>query len=220
MCTSAPRTLVIVLALSASPALAQEPAATRMPKWDVGVTAGFFQANPPTVVTTPYGDDWYHTGRYGIAVGRYWTAHLKTEIEFAATSEGNRYIQRLATVPGIGTVPYATREYFSQQQASARLVWQFFDNRWVHPYVMAGVGADIERRREFFWEQLHYPTRVRIVDQHEEGPFTNYSAAAVAGIGTKFYVSQQAFINSLFQMTWTGRSSKTVSFLAGIGMDF
>ena len=197
-----------------------------MPRWDMAVTAGVFQANPKQT-DEHYGDDWYFQGRYGVSIGRFWTDHLKTELEFAATGEGTRYSQRYSTIPGVPPYyPINVQEHFQLTQVSGRVVWQFFENRWVHPYVFGGASFEAERQRVQIPEQYFYAsdprnpsTRIPISLGVDSGPETHYRAGAIAGIGTKVYMSPRSYFNTNLVMS-QARPSRNVSFIAGFGWDF
>ena len=202
----------------------QQPA---RPRWDVGVTAGFFQANPRQG-DDPYGDDWYFQGRYGVSIGRFWTTHLKTEAELSTTGEGTRYTHRFANIPSVPAhYPIGVQEHFRLRQVSGRVVWQFFENRWVHPYVLGGVTFDAERQHSVVPEQFFYaggdartpPTRIPLSLAVDAGPDTVYRAGAIAGVGTKLYVTPMAYFNTGLVMT-QAKPSRTVSFTVGLGWDF
>src|SRR5215213_2957200 len=127
------RTLFLLFTfVAAGPSLALAQTANP-PRWEIGATVGLFGGRPVDNHTF-YGDDWYSEGRYAVSAGHYWTEHLKTEVEFATTGEGERYSQRIATFPGAppGYI-YGVQEFYRVQQASARMVWQFRENAWVHP---------------------------------------------------------------------------------------
>ena len=196
------------------------------PQWDLGITAGLFQANPRQTEES-YGDDWYFQGRYGLSVGRFWTAHFKTELEFAATGEGTRYTQRYTAIPGVPPYyPINIQEHFQLHQLSGRAVWQFFENGWVHPYVFGGVAFEAERRRVHVPEQFFYATdprnpgsRVPLLLGVDTAPDTVYRAGAIAGVGTKVYLSQRAYFNTNFVVA-QATPSRNVSFNAGFGWDF
>ena len=64
----------------------------------MNLSAGFFEAQPDGDSHNNY-DDWYSEGRYAIGAGYYWTENFKTEIEFATTGEGSRYVQDFGTFP-------------------------------------------------------------------------------------------------------------------------
>jgi opacity protein-like surface antigen len=213
--------ILIVLLAAPAAAVAQS---TALPSWDVNASAGLFQARPTD--DTRGWDDWYSEGRYSASLGYYWTNHFKTEIEFSVTGEARRYTQEIVSVPGV-PVPYpvSTELFHRLQQTSARAVWQFNDNAWVHPYLNAGVVYDVERTRRWSPDQFYYPPgdpRVvpRIpVASPVEGTTTDRRAGFTIGGGSKFYVSPNAYINAGLQIT-RAKPSTTVSLLAGFGIDF
>ncbi len=185
--------------------LAQAPA---VPAWDVAVTTGLFEGRPGNTGAPSYGDNWYDTVRGGVSVGRYWTTNLKTEVEVMTSGEGTRY-------------SYGAQEYLRLSQGSARVVWQFFDNQWIHPYVLAGVTVDADRRRTLVLDQ--YPRTIDprgpIVAPRTVGPDTLYQAGAIAGAGAKLYMSPRLFANTGVLVTKAKRA-RTVSVVLGLGLDF
>jgi hypothetical protein len=198
-----------------------------MPRWDVNLTAGFLGARPEEV-GSPYGDDWYTEGRYGVSAGYFWTRHFKTELEFATSGEGDRYVTRTVTVPGfLGPYPVNYQQFHRLQQATARAAWQFLDNTWVHPYVNAGFVFDVERRRKYVPEQFHYvgsdprnpANRVVLADEQSTGPDYEYRRGLALGGGAKFYVSQGAYINTAVQWTYS-KPAATFSWIGGFGVEF
>lgn len=136
-------------------ALAQQPAATA-PAWDLAITAGSFSGQSADDPGPGYRDDWHHAGEWRLTAGRYWTPHFKTEVEFGATGEGDRYSQRFITVPGSATqYPYSAQDFVRVRQGSARVTWQFLDNQWIHPYLSAGVSVDEERTRTHVYSPVY-----------------------------------------------------------------
>lgn len=213
---------ILQLAVSAAEAKQVSP---DPPRWDFGATVGWFEANPGET-SNPYGDEWYGQGRYAAAIGYFWTAHLKTEIEFATTGEGSRFITDFIRIPPTGLVyPYTFEQFHRVQQASARVVWQFLDNRWVAPYVSAGLTFDVDRWRYHVPEQYQYsgdprsnrPVLVR--GEFGSGPTTDYGGSLSIGAGTKLYMTPNTYVNTGILVTHSS-PLKTVSFLAGIGIDF
>jgi hypothetical protein len=189
--------------------------------------AGLLEANPRQS-DGPYGDDWYSKGRYGVWVGRYWTDHLKTEVEFATSGEGSRYVQRYSSAPGVPPYyPYSVREQFRLHQVSGRMVRQFFENSWAHPYVFGGVSYEAERKRVRIPEQYFYlngdsripANRILLSPAVNAGPDTTHRIAAIAGAGTKVYWSPRAFFNTNFMVS-VARPSRNISLIAGFGWDF
>lgn len=197
------------------------------PAWDVAVSAGSFHGRPGDADDSAYHDGWYHNSEWRATVGRYWTSHLKTEIEFAATSEGDRFVQRFTTVPGSATLyPYSAQDFFRARQGSVRMAWQFLDNQWIHPYVFAGVSLEEERKRTHVHPQFYSTgdprnpdSRAVGVREEHEGPVTNYRPGLVMGGGAKWYVSSSVFVKTVAQAT-VSKPSRSVSFLFGMGFDF
>ncbi|HWI20248.1 MAG TPA: hypothetical protein VNT81_20985 [Vicinamibacterales bacterium] len=90
------------------------------PRWDAAASIGLLSANPAPA-DDPYTGDWYFEGRYAASIGRYWTEHLETELEFVASTEGERYVQRYSTAPGVPpTYSYTAHERHTLRQVSGR----------------------------------------------------------------------------------------------------
>jgi hypothetical protein len=212
---------IFIIFLAAGEAAAQ--AIPDAPNWDFNLNIGAFGAVPGERAY-PY-NDWYTEGRYAASIGYYWTEHLKTEFEFAHTGEGSRYIVDHVPVPGTGAVhTIGIEAYHRVQQAAARVVWQFGNNTWVHPYVNAGYVFDAERRRYYSPPQYYYPgdprTRPPIVVRPELNDRDHvYRSGISVGAGTKFYVSTNSYINAGLQWTYS-RPARTLTALAGYGVEF
>ena len=219
------RTISWIFAILLSAPAASFAQDAGQPRWEVNASAGLFQGRPTD--DTRGWDDWYSDGRYAASIGRYWTTHLKTEIEFAITGEGRRYTQQFVNVPGL-QVPYpvGVEVYHRLQQASTRAVWQFNDNAWVHPYLNVGVVYEIARTRQWSPEQFYYPPgdprivpRVPLGNQFNGDPTTDRRVGFTVGGGSKFYFSPNAYINTGLQFS-RAKPSTTVTLLAGLGLDF
>jgi opacity protein-like surface antigen len=195
-------------------------------RFDVGATAGLMAYNP-SEQRNGYGDDWIAEGRYAVSFGRYWTDHLKTEIEFSTSGDAERYTQRFVTVPGVPPgYSISAQEHYRLHQLSARVVWQFRDNQWVHPYVFGGASYDIERKRVFVPEQHYWggdartpAFRIPITPPIKEGPETTRRAGVIAGGGTKLYMTSNSYFNAGAVVSYA-KPSTTFSLVAGFGIDF
>lgn len=212
---------LIALAAAGPAEARQQP---DIPCWDVAASIGVLSANPEP--TEPFAGDWYTEGRYALTVGRDWTEHLKTELEFATSTEGDRYSVRNANVPGVPQYfPISSRDHFQLNQVSGRLAWQFLDNTWVHPYVFGGVIVDIERRKTYTPEQIYHPDprsqagRIVVTPELRRGPEFVTRAGATAGAGAKIYMTPNAFFNAALIATYA-RPAQTVSLIGGFGVDF
>lgn len=210
-----------ILLAAVTPAAAQTAPQQR---WDAAVSIGFFQGQPDEEIRG--WDDWYHEGSYAASIGRYWTTHFKTEFEFAVTGEGRQFTQQFVPVPGVTiNYPISVEVFRRQQQSSARAVWQFNDNAWVHPYLNAGVVYEVERSRRWSPEQYYYPpgdprtvSRVPLNDPLN-GESTDRRAGFTIGGGSKFYFSPSGYIHAGIQVT-RAKPSTTVTMLTGLGIDF
>lgn len=221
-----PRTLALLFTLVTlipSDGLAQT---ADPPRWDFSATTGLFSGRPATAATGHYGDRWYSSARAGLSVGRYWTPNLKTELEVMTSAEGMRYRSRTAILADGTHWSYGAHEYFRASQGSARVVWQLLDNRWVHPYLLAGVALDADRQHAFIPEQYRYlgdgrtpATRQTLVPQQTEGPATVVRVGAMVGAGAKLYFSPTVFANTALLVTHA-KPAKTVSLILGLGIDF
>jgi len=216
-------TCVFAILLTTGAAEARQSAAR--PKMDLNLSAGLFEAQPEGVSHTNY-DDWYFEGRYAIGAGYYWTENFKTEIEFATTGEGSRYVQDFGSLPGSSQqYPYSYESFHRIQQTSVRAVWQFRENTWVHPYVNGGFVVESERHRYHVPAQYRYPVDPRtgqpvvIRPEFDSAKVMDYRGGVTLGGGAKFYMTPQTYINTGMQVTHA-KPSTTVSFLAGFGIDF
>lgn len=201
------------------------------PKFDLNLSAGFFEARPEEDESTNTYDHWYDEGRYAVGLGYYWTDNFKTEIEFAHTPEGSRYVQDLIMLPGPGgqVYPYSFESYHRIQQTSVRAVWQFLDNVWVHPYVNGGFVFESERHRYHVPEQFQFPPPpdprstppppVLLRPPFRSGDVMEHRGGVTIGGGAKFYLSPAAYINTGMQVTYA-KPATTVSFIAGFGVEF
>src|SRR5262245_47158951 len=118
--------LMLTLALPAQ-AIAQQGASESHPpfrKWDTGGGVG---------IRFGEGDDAVVRGITWMAeAGRYWTAHLKTSV--AVTTAGQTSGDYFSTRSAFGSTVRTTRP----AAYSGSVVYQFFDNVFVHSYVSAG----------------------------------------------------------------------------------
>jgi hypothetical protein len=219
--------IFVLIAGSANVAHAQSSSTATPPdnpRWDANLNAGVF-GHRPGDFDDRY-NNWYNEGRYAASIGYYWTEHLKTELEFAHSGEGDRYVQELVLVPGSGAFHHVPVEAFSRlQQTSLRMVWQFGHNTWVHPYANAGYVLDADRQRRRSPVTYSYPGDPRTVPpilvrrEINSGPEIKYRSGVGLGVGSKFYVTPAAYINTGLQWTYA-RPAKTITFLSGFGVEF
>ena len=210
--------LVVVLGICGSAEARQLP---DRPKVEVAGSVGVISARPGENHTM-YDDDWYGQGRYAGSVAYYWTRHLKTEFEHQWSGEGTRYVDDYTLVAGV-PLHFAAESSHQLQQSSLRMVWQFRDNAWVHPYVSAGAVLDAERQRS------HTPVtyqpdargqRVLVQNERNFDERTELRGGVSLGAGAKFYMTRRAFFNAGGVVTYSQPDKGTVNLVAGFGIDF
>jgi opacity protein-like surface antigen len=193
---------------------AEDPA-----RWDLGGLAGWRGVSKAPDAAAF--DDWYEVASFGAAAGYYWTTHLKTEVDFSTTAEGNVFIQQPISVPGQTFPTFRFGEHrFRSTSVSGGLVYQFFENAWFHPFVGAGVEGSRERGRLSLQEQ---PSCERTPCMPVPLPLqTTISSTArpFLAVGFKLYVSERAFIRSDLRSTLWTDGAEAVHWRAGMGVDF
>ena len=191
------------------------------PRFDTGVTVGVIEARPGDL-DRPYYDDWYAQGRYAGSIGYYLTKNLKAEFEHAWSGEGSRYVLEYTQINGL-PYPYQVEQFFQLQQSTLRIVWQFRDNTWVHPYLSAGYVLDTERQR------VHLPVtfqpgprgeRVLVQNERDLVARTELRGGVSIAGGAKIYINSRAFFNTGAIVTHSKPGPGSVNLIAGFGVDF
>lgn len=196
--------------------------------WDVTVAAGLFSGHPDGAAPEVRHDSWYHEPAASIAIGRYWTTHLKTQLEVFHSGEGHRFVSHVVTVEGVPwPVPIAATERRQVTSLSAGALWQLFDNQWVHPFIEGGLSVDRERLqtdrpRQEIWvgRSAQDPGRsVEVAAESHTGPATTNRVRGFVGAGAKLYVTERTFVR--LEMRATGvRRVHSMTYRLGVGVDF
>lgn len=186
------------------------------PRWDAAAYTGWYGARKPGVVTW---DDWLETGAGGGLVSFAWAKQFRTELDVSFAGTGRLYSQETVTFPGPVTTIVRTfpREYHDTTVA-ASLIFQPFENRWVHPFIGAGLGVVREHLRVESPEYRYFGPSgpVLLPAQRTTIDVTYHAEPHVVG-GAKFYVSESAFIRTDMRF---GIGPDTVSAVARIGFGF
>jgi hypothetical protein len=192
-------------------------------QWDVAGTAGLVLAHADGDPDTGYAEDWSNAAQGGIVLGRYLSRHLKVELEASATTRGLQYASRQISVEG-SPYPYwlLTEVRTSVHSLGGVMAWQFRDNEWVHPFVLAGVSADwddsiVHVPQQFYYGNPRGPS-VPIIDDHTEQR-TDFHLRAVFGGGAKLYFTERTFMRADGRYTWNG-DRQHLALRAGLGIDF
>jgi hypothetical protein len=192
-------------------------------RWDLAGTAGLFTSHVDESTERGFPDDWSNAAHGGIVLGRYLSRHLKLELEAATTSRGLRHGATAISLPG---VPYPywlyTEVRTSVHSLIGVMVWQFRENEWVHPFVLAGISSDwddskIDVPQQFYYGDPRGPSvpiatarHERTIDQHLRGVF---------GAGAKLYFTERAFVRADGRLSWSS-DRQHATLRAGIGIDF
>ena len=189
------------------------------PRLEASASIAFIEVSPEKL-DVPYYDRWYAEGRYAGAIAYYWSRHLKTEYEYSISGEASRFVQDFVTLGGV-PYPYGREEFHQLQQHSLRMVYQFRDNQWVHPYISAGVVMDVDSQkiRVPITYQPSGRGGVILVHNATNTDRVETQGGVTIGGGAKFYMSKNAFFNAGAIGTYT-RPSRTISLVAGFGVDF
>ena len=188
---------------------------------------GLFIGRPVETSEERQYDRAYNAGTLAITAGRYLTRHLKIEAEGVVAGEGERYVTRVVQVPG-GGGPFhiSSDEFVRIDSLSGAVVWQFFENQWVHPFVSAGASLDFDRARRHTWPQSFFRgdpripgNEVPIAIENTEDLGTTRRARATVGAGVKVYITPRAFFRTDTRIGFDTRSGH-VALRAGFGADF
>jgi hypothetical protein len=188
------------------------PAAAK--RWDAGVDVASFTGWRSDLSEW---DHSYNTGAVSLALGRFWTPHVKTGMALTHSGEGSLYWQQQIAVPGQSFPGFRYgRRYFQATQLSGDLTYQFFENAWVHPFLSAGVQASWERERLEVPSQRFGPVVLPAVESEER----ILRARPFAGGGVKFFVAPRAFVRTGLQFSFGENATTQMVAAVGLGFEF
>ena len=206
----------VVLLLTPPGASAQTPTEPpALPHFDLTGSLGWYGAREN--VPRSYGS-WYGGSlSRSIAVGSYWTEHLKSEIEVGWTGLGQRYAEH-------PDASFESRTYgpalhtFSTTTIVGTQRYQFGHNAMFHPDV--AVGASIEWVHHGGELGPLYSTSGTVVQPRRPmPPRTDRRYNAFVSSGFKAYVTQRVFVRTDVRVGFR-RELTHILLNAGLGMDF
>ena len=219
MSRSGAAALAVLVLCGLSPVAAQDqlvttfvPEAQR--RWDAAGSVGWRGVNKSDLA--PEWDEWYDVAAFSISAGRYLTSHLKVDLDLSTTSVGRVLSQDIVSTPG--PLPYYyLREYrFRRTTLATTLAYQFFENRWVHPFL--GVGLEGVREAERLEVEI-VPGRGPLQRPAPEAHVA-YGARPFLTGGVKFYVSERGFIRTDFVSAFSSGGAESAVWRVGAGVDF
>ena len=194
--------------------------APALPRGDLFGSLGWLNGHEADVGTY---NDWYNSSLDGAATfGWYWTEHLKSEIEAAASTPSDLYASRQITIDG--QPGFASSEYtFRTRRIAISQQYQFGRNAWFHPHLAAGVDLNWERVHQSDEEIYYYdprPRESRIVRRPPPDPDrTDFRARPFAATGFKAYMTSRAFFRTDLRFV-VGSELEQVLWRVGFGFDF
>jgi Outer membrane protein beta-barrel domain len=167
-------------------------------------------------------NNWFSSWSGGGSVGWYWTDHLKTEVELAAS---NRIDRDAYTYEQVGNLQISREsEYqFSTRRVAVGQHYQFFRNAVFHPFVAAGI--------DFNWERIAQedgPERVFDITGRQNSigepavrrpERTELHTRPFATLGFKAYMTPRAFFRTDLKFVIDGGVEEAL-FRFGFGVDF
>jgi hypothetical protein len=191
-------------------------------QWDATGQVALLKRNKPELTEF---DHWYSVAAVDGTVGRYWTPHFKTEFEIGTAAEGTIDGAANVPVPGRSYPYYRYREHkLRETTAGAAVMYQFFDNRWVHPFV--GGGFEVARERHFADSLPAGTVRVSTAVPTLSLPAVpaidtvTYSVRPVLNGGFKFYVTPHGFVRTEVRTSFGADRPAAVQWRGGAGFDF
>lgn len=214
---------VTALLAAAGSAHGQDAAPPQLPKHDLAVLAGWGAVRHED--RRAY-DSWDGVGVVALEVGRYWTDHLKTELQIQTTSEAVTFESEPEPVryAGVSGPVYRYAERYARTSSLAAVVhYQFFRNAWFHPFLGVGASIDRDRIRRVRPEQVvptgaSGPPWVVIARESEPARVEMLVRPVVAG-GFKAYVASRAFVRSEASVGFA-RDGSILRWQFGAGFDF
>jgi opacity protein-like surface antigen len=218
MNTACAAALAGLILCAARPAAAQDKFVTTfVPEtqrhWDVAGSVGWRGVNKSDVA--PSWNDWYDVAIFSASAGRYITPHIKIDVDLSNTTTGRVFGENLVGIPA--AVSYYRFREFGRGTAAATLAYQFFENRWVHPFL----GAGIEGAREKERIEVHLLSPIGPVPAIlSTETHIRFSARPLVTGGVKAYASERAFIRGDVLLTLSSDGAESAVWRVGVGVDF
>lgn len=166
-------------------------------------------------------DRWINVASGGGTIGYYWTTHLKTELDVSTSTEDEIYSVEPIALPGTSTLFPLQRDHeFRVTTATIGAVGQFFENRWFHPFVSAGLEIVREHERVETTFPIAFPPGISPPMATEPETIVRVAARPYVATGFKAYVSERTFIRSDLRTSWSSDGLAALGWHNGIGFDF
>jgi hypothetical protein len=204
---------------SVPPAAAQDQLVTTfVPEtqrgWDFAGFVGWRGVDKSDVA--PEWNEWYDVAAFSASTGRYLTPHLKIDVDLATTSVARVFSQEVFGIPG--PLPYyqLLHHRFRRTTVATTLAYQFFENRWVHPFL----GVGLEGARETERLEMELVGRGPLAPRPTAETHVVYLAQPFITGGVKFYVSERGFIRTDLLTAFSSHGAESAVWRVGAGVDF
>ena len=194
------------------------PAAAQ-PSWDFAASTGGWWGHPREASTAErYDDEWFGSWLGSVSIGRYWTDHIKTEVDATVGSTGQRYVVRQIQLPGERSPRYYSfTQQYREQSLAALVTLQAGRNWWIHPFLQAGVSVDFDEVRYGDYPEFISGPAPFVLSR--SGPESTTVTRGIAAGGAKFYMTEHAFFRADVRTSFGGGATH-VQFRTGFGIDF
>jgi hypothetical protein len=187
------------------------------PGWDASGHMSWLTVNKTGIA--PEWDRWYDVATVGGSIGRYIGRHLKVEFDAATSASAEVYVERQVLLPQQTYPTYISQpQRFRMSTFAGGAVYQFFDNRWLHPFAGGGLESALETREV---SQVVYPVTLpaaAIMDP--PGTTSTWHQRPFTTVGFKWFVGERAFVRSDVRTTFDRGGLAQVSWRTGFGVDF
>ena len=189
------------------------------PRWDAAIYTGWYGAARPDAAEW---DEWTDTGFGGGSASFAWAPLFRTELDVSFSGRGRVYAPATVFIPGQPSVITRTEERrYRDTVLAGSVIYDPLQNRWVHPFIGAGVGVVREDLRVETPEWIYYgrpPGGVVFPAQPTTTDVTYRAAPHVVG-GARFYVAEGAFIRTDLRVAFA-EDSPSALLRIGLGFDF
>jgi opacity protein-like surface antigen len=190
-------------------------------RWDVSGDVGWLSSNKSE--TGPDWNDWYDVAVGGGSGGYYVTPNLKAELRLAFSGEGSILQEERIDIPEQTFPAFRLREHhFRTTTVRGGVAYQFFENRWFHPHVGAGVEIARESDRMFAQEwrvPSRQPGAPLVIPAVDGGTTVSWAVRPVVSTGFKWYVTERGFVRGDVSVAIGNRRAAQVVWASGIGVD-
>lgn len=219
------RASVVVAALFCASAVSAQTLSLspeRPPRWDTSVNVGWFGGS--RALPSPAAPGWYDAAAIDGSIGYYRTPNLKFEVDIGTTGRGSVHVFEVIEIPGLPYGQYRGREHHVRSTSLALGgTYQFFENRWFHPFVSG--GAIVAHETEWAGGSEPFVAYRGPQDRVVLPPLPALSESSThvrpfGDVGFKAYLSERAFFRTDLRVSASTRDRASIVWRAGFGRDF